>query len=37
MARDLDRMALQGACLIYALWPSYLERDRTDLREWETV
>jgi ribonuclease J len=27
-------MALQSACLIYWLWPGYLDRDRTDLREW---
>ncbi len=31
---DLDRMDLQGGCLIYSLWPGYLDRDRTDLREW---
>lgn len=34
MAGDLDRMDLKDACLIYSLWPGYLERDRTDLREW---
>lgn len=34
MASDLDPMELMGACLIYSLWPGYLERDRTDLREW---
>lgn len=31
---DLDGMELKEACLIYSLWPGYLERDRTDLREW---
>jgi len=34
MAGDLDRMDLQSGCLIYSLWPGYLDRDRTDLREW---
>lgn len=34
MAGDFDRMDLQRACLLYSLWPGYLERDRTDLREW---
>lgn len=34
MAGDLDSMDLKDACLIYSLWPGYLERDRTDLREW---
>lgn len=34
MAGDLDRMDLKDACLIYSLWPGYLDRDRTDLREW---
>lgn len=34
MAGDLDSMDLQSGCLIYSLWPGYLERDRTDLREW---
>lgn len=34
MAGDLDGMDLKDACLIYSLWPGYLERDRTDLREW---
>ena len=34
MAGDLDNMDLKDACLIYSLWPGYLERDRTDLREW---
>lgn len=34
MAGDLHGMDLQSGCLIYSLWPGYLERDRTDLREW---
>ena len=34
MAGDLDGMDLQSGCLIYSLWPGYLDRDRTDLREW---
>lgn len=34
IAGDLDRMDLQSGCLIYSLWPGYLERDRIDLREW---
>ncbi|HQV01906.1 MULTISPECIES: MBL fold metallo-hydrolase RNA specificity domain-containing protein [unclassified Novosphingobium] len=34
MAADLDRMDLQSSCLIYSLWPGYLDRERTDLREW---
>lgn len=33
-AGDLDPVELKGACLIYSLWPGYLDRDRTDLREW---
>jgi ribonuclease J len=34
MAGDLDGMDLQNGCLIYSLWPGYLDRDRIDLREW---
>lgn len=34
MAGDLDSMDLRSSCLIYSLWPGYLDRDRTDLREW---
>jgi ribonuclease J len=34
MAGDFDSMDLQNSCLIYSLWPGYLDRDRTDLREW---
>jgi len=34
MASDLDGMDLQSGCLIYSLWPGYLDRDRTDLRQW---
>lgn len=34
IAGDLDRMDLQSGCLIYSLWPGYLDRDSTDLREW---
>jgi ribonuclease J len=33
MAGDPDRVDLQSGCLIYSLWPGYLDRDRTDLRE----
>lgn len=34
MAGDFDRMELKNACLIYSLWPGYLEHDCTGLREW---
>lgn len=33
-AQRRDSMDLKDACLIYSLWPGYLERDRTDLRAW---
>lgn len=34
MTRDLAKLDLHGGSLIYSLWPGYLERDRTDLRQW---
>ena len=34
MIPDFAGAALGGGCLIYSLWPGYLERDRTDLRVW---
>jgi ribonuclease J len=34
MVRDLAGANLAGGCLIYSLWPGYLDRDRTDLRAW---
>jgi ribonuclease J len=34
MTGDLNGLDLAGGSLIYSLWPGYLERDRTDLREW---
>lgn len=34
MAAELASIDLAGARLIYSLWPGYLERDRTDLRQW---
>ena len=34
MAVDLAGADLTGACLIYSLWPGYLNRDRVDLRAW---
>ncbi len=34
MAADLVGAKLEGGCLIYSLWPGYLERDRVDLRDW---
>lgn len=37
MAGDLDGMDLQSGCLIYSLWPGHLDRDRTDLREWQSA
>jgi ribonuclease J len=34
MARDFPAPGLDGAALIYSMWPGYLERDRIDLRQW---
>jgi ribonuclease J len=35
MAQDLeDAKCLEGAKLIYSMWPGYLERGSPDLREW---
>jgi ribonuclease J len=34
LARDLAGADLRGGALIYSLWPGYLDRDRTDLRQW---
>jgi ribonuclease J len=37
MISDLAGLDLVGGCLIYSLWPGYLERDRTDLRQWASA
>jgi len=34
MLPDLAGQNLHGGACIYSLWPGYLERDRTDLRQW---
>ena len=34
MARDMGKLDLGRASLIYSMWPGYLERDKIDLRQW---
>jgi ribonuclease J len=37
MAAGLTGADLGRGCLIYSLWPGYLDRDRVDLRAWASA
>ena len=34
MIRDVERVPLDDASLIYSMWPGYLDRNKIDLRDW---